>query len=190
MDAILREIMLPLAIGGLFGASLYLAGLADPDKIVGTLRFKDFHALRTIAVFILVGIAGTWVLGLTGQANMSLKPNTLVTVLLGGALLGIGFGLTGYCPGTGLACAAAGRFDALVTVLGMFAGAGAYIYVYPHVVPKLEKLADYGKQTLPQITGTRPLWWVAPIVIGGVLILWATKPRDRSKDADLPPEMR
>lgn len=101
--------LLGLAIGGLFGAGLYLAGLAEPDKIIGTLRLKDFHAMRTIAVFVLVGMAGTWVLRVNGLGHLSIKPAVLLSVLLGGGLLGIGFGMTGYCPGTGLACAAAGR---------------------------------------------------------------------------------
>ncbi len=161
-------------IGFFFGAALYLGGLADPDKIVGTLRLKDFHAMRTIAVFVLVGMLGTWILSLTGHANFSVKPAQLLTVSLGGALLGIGFGMTGFCPGTGLACAAAGRIDALVTVLGMFLGALAYILTYEKIAVPLGKMADYGKVTLPEITHTSATIWVLPIVIAGGLVLGLT----------------
>ena len=172
--------LLGLAIGGLFGAGLYLAGLAEPDKIIGTLRLKDFHAMRTIAVFVLVGMAGTWVLRVNGLGHLSIKPAVLLSVLLGGGLLGIGFGMTGYCPGTGLACAAAGRFDALVTVIGMLLGALAFILAYPYVVPALESVGDFGKQTLPEITGTDAARWVVPIVVVGTLVLWLTRPREVS----------
>ena len=173
----MTTILLGLLIGGLFGAGLFVSGLAEPDKIVGTLRLKDFHAMRTIAVFVLVGVGGTYVLQLAGAAHPDVKPATLVTVLIGGALLGIGFGMTGYCPGTGLACAMGGRFDALVTVIGMFAGALAYILIYPDVVPPLEKIANFGAKTLPQITSTDAAWWAGPIVGAGVIVLWATRPR-------------
>jgi len=173
---------LPLSIGGLFGAALYLSGLADPDKIIGTLRLKDFHAMRTIAVFVLVGMAGTWVLGLTGQANLDVKPLTLLTVLAGGALLGLGFGMTGYCPGTGLACAAAGRFDALITVVGMFGGALVYLLIYPYVVPAMEGVADYGKARMPETFGVDAQWLVLGIVGVGTLLLWITKPRKKAAD--------
>jgi uncharacterized membrane protein YedE/YeeE len=139
-------------VGLSFGIALYLGGLAEPDKIIGTLRLKDFHAIRTIALFVIIGMLGTWLLDTLGAAHYSVKSAAIVSVLLGGALLGIGFGMVGYCPGTGLACAASGRIDALVCVLGMFAGAFAFILIYPAVAAPLEKIANYGKVTLPQIT--------------------------------------
>ncbi len=164
-------------VGALFGAFLVLAGLADLDKIIGTLRLKDFHATRTIAVFLLVGMLGTWFLGLFGLANFDVKPATVLTVLIGGALLGAGFGMSGYCPGTGLACAASGRLDALVSVVGMVLGALAFILAYPFAVPAMEKIGDYGKKTIPEITGTSPAVWVIPIVAIGLLLLYLTRPR-------------
>lgn len=164
-------------IGVLFGAALFLAGLANPDKIVGALRLKDFHAIRVIALFLLVGMLGVWVLGLLGVSHYKVEPATILSVLLGGALLGIGFGLTGYCPGTGLACAAAGRLDALVAVLGMFVGAFLYILAYPWVAAPLEQIANYGKVMLPDITGIPRGIWVAVLVIGGGIALWLTRPR-------------
>ena len=161
-------------IGLLFGVFLFLAGLADPDKIVGTLRLKDFHAMRVIAVFVLTGMLGTWILEMAGTAHFSIKPAALLSVLIGGALLGIGFGLTGYCPGTGLACAAAGRVDALIAVLGMFVGALAYILVYPAIAKPLDQVANYGKVTLPEVTGMPKAVFVIVIVAAGVLVLALT----------------
>ncbi len=173
MDAIL----LPLVIGFFFGGGLVLGGLADPDKIVGTLRLKDFHAMRTIGVFVLVGMLGTWILQMAGVAHFSVKPAALLGVSVGGALLGTGFGMTGYCPGTGLACAVSGRIDALITVLGMFAGALAFILGYDELVVPIDKTANLGKITLPDWTHTSPALWVLPIVIGGGLLLYLTRPR-------------
>lgn len=141
-----------LMIGAFFGAALFLGGLADPDKIIGTLRLKDLHAMRTIILFVVVGMIGVWALDLFGLANFSVKPTALISVLIGGALLGVGFGLTGYCPGTGLACAASGRTDAMITVLGMFVGAMVFIFIYPFVVEPIDVLANYGKIMLPEVT--------------------------------------
>ena len=167
--------MIGFFIGLLFGAGLFLAGLANPDKIIGTLRLKDFHALRTIAVFVLVGILGTWILDLAGVAHFSVKPASMISVLIGGALLGVGFGLTGYCPGTGLACAAAGRIDALVTVLGMFSGALVFILIYPGIVQPIDEMANYGKKMLPEISGIPRTVWVITLVALGSLILFLTR---------------
>ena len=162
-------------VGLLFGAALFLGGLADPEKIIGTLRLKDFHAFRTIAVFVLVGMLGTWILDLFGLAHFSPKPAALVAVLLGGALLGIGFGLTGYCPGTGLACAASGRIDALITVIGMFLGALVFIWIYPTIVQPVNEIANYGKVMLPEITGISRTIWVLVLVAVGTLALVLTR---------------
>lgn len=176
----MSPIVLGLLIGILFGAALYLGGLAEPDKIIGSLRLKDFHAFRTIALFVLVGMLGTWILQKTGHANLDVKPAAMLSVFIGGALLGVGFGMTGYCPGTGLACAAAGRLDALITVLGMFVGALVYILFYPTAAVSLEQHFNYGKVTLPEVTNSSSAIWVFPIVIVGALILLAAAPRKKS----------
>jgi len=162
-------------VGAAFGAALFVGDLANPDKIVGTLRLKDFHAMRTIAVFVLVGMLGVWLLDLAGMANFSVKPTILPAVLIGAGLLGVGFGMTGYCPGTGLACAAAGRMDALVTAAGMLCGALVFILVYPQVVPPLESVGNYGKVMLPGVTGmSRAVWTLGLCAVGGG-VLWFTR---------------
>lgn len=173
----MSHMTMALIIGAMFGAGLVLSSLADPDKIIGTLRLKDLHAMRTIAVFVLVGMVGTMLLDMAGLAHFSVKPAALISVLIGGTLLGVGFGLTGYCPGTGLACAAAGRIDAFITVLGMFAGALVFILIYPHVVVPIEKIANYGKVTLPEITGLASWMLVVPIAVIGSVVLYITRPK-------------
>ena len=168
-------------IGFLFGGGLLLAGLADPDKIIGTLRLKDFHAMRTIGMFVLVGMLGTWVLDLANAAHYDVKPAAVISILLGGALLGIGFGVTGYCPGTGLACAAAGRLDALVTVAGMLAGALAYILLYQDIAAPLGTAANYGAVMLPDLTGIPRTVWVLVLCGAGFLALYLTRPKPRAQ---------
>jgi hypothetical protein len=167
--------LLGFMVGLFFGAFLFLGGLADPDKIIGTLRLREFHAMRVIAVFVLVGMVGTYGLELLGAAHLNIKPAHLVSVSVGGALLGIGFGLTGYCPGTGLACAAAGRVDALVSVAGMLGGALVYILIYRSLAVPLERVADYSAyKTLTDATGISKGIWVAGFAGLGVLVLGVT----------------
>ena len=171
-----------LIMGVIFGASLVLTGLTNPDKIIGALRLKDFYAIRTVAVFLLVGMLGTLILDLFGVANFSIKPAVILTVLIGGALLGTGLGLTGFGPATGLASAASGRLDALVTVIGMIFGAHVYILIYPSVVVPLERILNFGSLTLPQITGASAALWVVPIFAAGSLTLFITRSREQQYD--------
>gem|GEM_PF-125244 len=167
--------IISLIMGVIFGASLVLAGFTDPDKIISSLRLKDFHALRTIVVAVLVAIIGTWLLGLGGAANLDIEAAAVLPVLIGGAFVGIGLGLAGFWPGTGLAGAASGRLDALAAVIGMFFGAHVYILIYPSMVAPLERILNYGQVTLPQMTGTSQIAWIVPVVAAGSLALLLTR---------------
>lgn len=167
--------IISLIMGVIFGAALVLAGLTDPDKIIGSLRLKDFHALRTVVIAVLVAMVGTWLLGRSGAANLDIKPAVILPLLVGGALVGLGLGLTGFCPGTGLASAASGRIDALIAVIGMFIGAHVYILIYPSTVGPLGKVLNYGQITLPQATGTSPIVWIVPVLAVGSLVLILTR---------------
>jgi len=171
-----------LIMGVIFGASLVLTGLTNPDKIIGALRLKDFYAIRTVAVFLLVGMLGTWILDLFGTAHFDIKPAVILPVLIGGALLGTGLGLTGFGPATGLASAASGRIDAVITVIGMIFGAHVYILIYPSIVMPLERIFNFGSVTLPQITGASAAFWVVPIFAAGSLVLLITRSREPRDD--------
>lgn len=89
-----------------------------------------------------------------------MKPLQPVAVVGGGVLFGAGVALLGYCPGTSLAAAGAGRRDAVAGVLGMLAGAVAFTQLYPRVKARLEA-GDQGKVTLPVATRT-PRWPCSP----------------------------
>jgi hypothetical protein len=116
-----------------------------------------------------------WLLSLRGTIPADIKPAAILLVLIGGAFVGIGVGLSGFCPGTGLACAASGRIDALVAVIGMFVGAHVYILIYPFIVPSLEKIANFGEVTLPQVTGTSQIVWTIPLAAAGLIALLLTR---------------
>ena len=167
--------IISLIMGVIFGAALVLAGLTDPDKIIGSLRLKDFHVLRTVVLAVLVAMVGTWLLGLAGASNLDVKPAVILPLLVGGALVGLGLGLTGFCPGTGLASAASGRIDALIAVIGMFLGAHVYVLIDPSVLGPLGKVLNYGPVTLPQVTGLSHAAWVIPATAAGSLVLILTR---------------
>lgn len=175
---------LGLIVGLGFGAALVLSSLANPDKIIGTLRLKDFHAMRVIAVFLLVGMVGVWTLELVDLANLSIKPAAMLALAVGGALLGVGFGLTGYCPGTGLAAAATGRVDALVAVLGMFAGTAVYVATWSWIGGPIFEIANAGKLTLPAWSGVPKVVWVTVLATLGAAVLYATRD-DRHRGAKI-----
>ena len=160
-----------LIIGIIFGSCLVLAGLSDPDRIIGALRLKDTHIIRTVILFLLVALVGTWIVEKLGTVEIDNNTAAIITLLSGGLLVGAGLGLTGYSPSTSFAGAASGRVDAIIAILGMFFGAYIFIFIYPPVIQPLEKIFNYGKVTLPQIVNVSAGALVMPIFAAGSLFL-------------------
>ena len=73
---------------------------------------------------------------------------------MGGGILGIGWVISGYCPGTGVAAIGVGRKDALFFLFGGLIGALLYMLIYSQIkgIFLFEKILG-GKSTLAQ-TGT------------------------------------
>jgi uncharacterized membrane protein YedE/YeeE len=134
------------------------------------LRLKDFHLMK--AILFAIGISSILLfllagLGLIDAGHFSVK-SAYTGVIIGGALLGLGFAVAGYCPGTGLAALADGRKDALFFVGGGLAGALIYTLVYGSIKGTwlFDKIAG-GKVMLA--TGAEKYQALVPVVPGVVL---------------------
>ncbi|MCG8634791.1 MAG: YeeE/YedE family protein [Desulfobacterales bacterium] len=125
-------IVLAIIIGIFFGFALQRVGATNPQNIINMLRLKDLHLMK--AIFFAIGISSTVLFLLMAASvidsgHLSVK-SSYIGVIAGGALLGLGFAVAGYCPGTGLAALADGRKDALFFVGGGLLGALIYTLVY------------------------------------------------------------
>ncbi|PCH70396.1 MAG: hypothetical protein COC12_08310 [Rhodobacteraceae bacterium] len=122
-----------LIIGAAFGAVLDRIGATSPSCIVGMAKLTNLRIIKTILLAIGVSSAlmfGGQMLGLVDIGHMSVK-SAYAGVFIGGLLLGVGWALSGFCPGTGVAAAGAGRKDALFFIAGGLLGAAAYMVTYP-----------------------------------------------------------
>lgn len=152
----MTTILLAIVIGLAFGAVLDLTGASNPNWIVRMLNLTNLHLMKTILLAIGTGsvlMFGGQMLGLVDVGHMSVKA-AYVGVFIGGLMLGTGWAISGYCPGTGLSAAASGRKDALFFVAGGLLGAAAYMVSYPwwKSTGLLDKLAG-GKVTLGTVPG-------------------------------------
>lgn len=125
-------IVLALLLGAAFGFALDRVGATSPNIILDMLTLRGLHLMKTI--LLAIGVASVLMFagqmaGLVDVGHMSVKA-AYGGVFVGGLILGLGWAVSGFCPGTGIAAAAAGRWDALVFVGGGLAGAGAYMLTY------------------------------------------------------------
>lgn len=163
-------IILAIVIGAAFGFVLDRIGATNPGYIIRMLNLSNLHLMKTILMGIGVAAVLTFaglLSGLVDPGHLSVK-TAYIGVFVGGILLGLGFAVAGYCPGTGLTAAATGRLDAVFFVIGGLVGAAAYMVTYAQVksMGLLEEVAG-GKSTLGEISGTS-----YPALISGVPGEW------------------
>ncbi len=111
-----------LVLGAVFGWLLHQAGATDYQIIAGMFRGTNFYLAGVMATAIGVAAAGFRVLGLVGRTG-ELKPKPMQPrQFLSGLIFGVGWAITGACPGTALAQLGEGRLYALFTVAGILCG--------------------------------------------------------------------
>jgi len=149
-------------IGCAFGAILFLGGASSYRRILGTLLLKDMWIIKLMMTAIGVGTLGIYLLDLGGLANMSIKPAYVWGVLAGGVIFGIGWAVSGYCPGTCVVGASEGKKDAIFTVVGALLGAFVFSVAYPYIESMLIEPANFGKVTLESVLGINGIWIAIP----------------------------
>ncbi len=120
-------------VGGLvFGFGLGFSHMARPEVVLNFLTFDDLGLL-----FVMFG--GSIVAGLAFWVVPRLRSNAPLTgrpygrrlkafdrnVLIGGSIFGVGWGLSGICPGAAYASLGVGNVTILWAIAGMFLGAYA-----------------------------------------------------------------
>jgi uncharacterized membrane protein YedE/YeeE len=125
-----------ILVGGLvFGFGLGFSQMARPEVVLSFLQFEDFGLL-----FVMFG--GSFVAGvaffslprlrdrapLTGRAYGRRLKQLDRNVAIGGTIFGVGWGVSGICPGAAYASFGIGNWPILWGIVGMFIGAYAQGY--------------------------------------------------------------
>jgi uncharacterized protein len=149
------SLVVAFLIGIGFGFFLERAGFGSAKKLVSQFYLDDLTVFKVMFTAIVTAMLGVTYLAWAGFLDLSLVylvPTYWVAQVAGGLLLGVGFVVGGYCPGTSIVSTATGRLDGLVFVLGFAAGTLGFAVAFP-LVKSLYLAGDVGTRTLPQITG-------------------------------------
>ncbi|PTY06596.1 hypothetical protein DB347_11185 [Opitutaceae bacterium EW11] len=135
------------------GFFLERAGFGNARLLAAQFYFRDLRVLKVMFTAIVTAMVGLYVLGGFGLMDLSLiylTPTFLAPQIVGGIILGIGFIIGGYCPGTSCVSAVTGRIDGMVYVAGMIGGLLGFAEVYPSI-ERFARSTGMGKITLPQL---------------------------------------
>lgn len=153
-----------LITGIIFGFLLQRGQVLRYDKQVGALLFKDMTVVKFMLAHIVVAMIGVYILYDFGLVKLSLKPTILGGVIIGGLVFGLGWGISGYCPGTSVGALGEGRLDALWSIIGMILGAAFFAELYPFLSKTVLTWGDFGRITLPQALDIFHWYIIAPFI--------------------------
>ncbi len=141
-----------------FGFALESSGFSSSRKIIGTFFGYDFVVVKvffTAAIVASLGLLYLSYMGLVDYSLLYIQPTFITSAIVGGIIMGIGFAMGGFCPGTSVCAAAVGRIDGLVFFGGMFIG----VFLFSEAFPLFENMyysGSLGPKMINSVFGISP----------------------------------
>ena len=112
-------------IGLGFGFALEQAGFSSSRKLAGMFYGYDTVVLKvffTAAITAMLGLSFMNYLGMIDMSIVYVNEYYIESAIIGGVIMGVGFIVGGFCPGTGVCAAAIGKIDAISFLGGSLIG--------------------------------------------------------------------
>ncbi len=184
-----------LIIGFAFGYVLEISAFANAPILAAQFYLRDmtvlkvmFGAIVTAMVLVFLSTA----IGLLDYSLLYVNPTYLWPGIIGGLVMGFGFILGGFCPGTSLVSAAVLKLDGIIFVLGVLFG----IFAFGETVQYFEEFwySSYmGRFTLMELFGVSTGVIVVGVVIMALLMFAGAEQMERifgGKDLSKEPKWR
>lgn len=142
-------------VGIAFGFWLERAGFGSSRRLTDIFYFRDFAVFQVMFTAVVTASLGLFALitfGLVELDSIYQMETFLGPQIVGGAILGAGFVVGGWCPGTAFVGLASGKLDALVFLLGTAGGCLVYAGFYP-ALAGFTSTGSSGVWTLQELTG-------------------------------------
>ncbi len=164
-----------LLIGMGFGAVLELSGFGDSRKLAAQFYLREMTVLKVMFTAIVVACVLVFLssaLGLLDFGRLWVNPTYLAPGIVGGLVMGVGFILGGFCPGTSLVAASTLKLDGIFFVLGVFAG----VFLFGETVDAYQPFyhsTAMGRFTIPEWLGLPYGVVVLMLVLMALAMFWA-----------------
>jgi rhodanese-related sulfurtransferase len=164
-------------VGLAFGASLESAGFGNSMKLAAQFYFRDMTVFKVMFTAIIVASTLVFLSSALGILDYNLiwvPPTYLWPGIAGGLVMGVGFIIGGFCPGTSLVGMATGKIDAFFFVGGVLFG----IFMFGETVSYYAVFFEssfMGRFTLPELFGVSYGSVVLYVVVGALAMFWLTE---------------
>jgi len=168
-------------IGIGFGAVLEMGGFGDTRKLAAQFYLRDMTVLKVMFTGIIVAailVAGATAFGLLDMNRVWINPTYLWPGIVGGLIMGVGFILGGFCPGTSVVAASTLKIDGMLFLAGVLGG----VWLFGETVGSFELFfisSNMGRFTLAEWLGA-PVGVVLLLAVLLVLVMfWAAELAER-----------
>jgi len=126
-------------IGIYFGVVLTKSEVVSWFRIQRMFHFEEAHMYLIIASAVVVGAISLWIYKRLGQRDIDGSPVIIRNkeynkgIIIGSVIFGLGWAVTGACPGPIYAQLGSGEYLAIITFVGAFGGAYLYAYLQPYL---------------------------------------------------------
>lgn len=162
-------LILGFLFGIIFGFLLQKGGVTKPDTIIEQLLLIDFTVLKIMLTAVMVGMPGIYFMEQLGWIKLHPKSGSIGKNVIGGFIFGVGFAISGYCPGTISGAIGNGYLDAMVGgLIGIWIGTGLFAAFYPKLNKRILNFGNYGNITIPELIKVNR--WIVIIVVEALLL--------------------
>ena len=175
--------MVYLTVGLFFGFILESAGFGNSKKLAAQFYFKDLAVFKVMFSAIIVAMTLIFLSSALGILDYNLiwvPPTYLWPGIVGGLIMGVGFIIGGFCPGTSLVAIATAKIDGFFFVAGVLFG----IFLFGETISYYDVFFDssnYGRFTLPELFDVSYGVVVFSIVVAALLMFWGSDLIDGAK---------
>jgi len=168
------NLLIAFLIGIGFGFALEQAGFSSSRKLAGMFYGYDTTVLKVFFTAAIVALAGSQLLSFFGLLNLKLvfvNPYYMNATIIGGVIMGAGFIMGGYCPGTGISALSIGKIDAMIFLIGGMVGAFLFAETYPYI--QTIAMENYkGPMRIDEWMGVSSGVFALLLIVAAVALFW------------------
>ncbi len=170
------DFVIAIVLGIAFGFILEASGFSSSRNITGVFYGYNFVVLRVFFTAVIVAMVGLLYFDYFGWIDMSkifILPTYLTPMIFGGVIMGIGFILGGFCPGTSFTAIAIGKLDGLIFTVGLYLGIYLFSIGFP-LFANFYNSGNLGNVTLTDVTGIPAYWFAIAFTVVALTAFWVT----------------